>query len=128
MSELDIKKWLSNLTETVETKDLKKHMNLISEKIMVYGMPGGKILNYSDWQKRRRNEFKRGLLKSLTYDKLDIKNFGLRRLIFRIEEVMDSTNGDLVIINKEVILEHEQDDQWRAVEETIINWKYVKAK
>ena len=126
MSELDIKKWLSNITETVKSKDLDKHMALISENIMVYGMPSGKTLNYADWYKRRESEFKRNLIKNLTYDDLQIKNFGLRRLIFTVQEIMDGTNGDMAIINKQIVLEQEQDEQWRAVEETIKNWKFVK--
>ena len=128
MSELDIRKWLSNITETVKTKDLQKHMDLISENVMVYGMPSGKTLDYSDWKKRRESEFKRDLIKDLTYDNLQIKNFGLRRLIFTIQEVMNGKNDDMAIINKQVVLEQEQDDQWRVVEETIKNWKFLKAE
>ena len=127
MSELDIRKWLSNITETVKTKDLQKHMDLISENVMVYGMPSGKTLDYSDWKKRRESEFKRDLIKDLTYENLQITNFGLRRLIFTIQEMMSGTNGDIAIINKQVILEQDQDDQWRAVEETIKDWKFLKA-
>lgn len=127
MSELDIRKWLSNITETVKSKDLHKHMDLISENVMVYGMPSGKTLGYSGWKKRRESEFKRGLIKDLSYDNLQIKNFGLRRLIFSIQEVMNGTNGDIAIINKQVVLEQEQDNHWRVVEETIKNWKFLKA-
>ncbi len=128
MSELDIRKWLSNITETVKAKDLKKHMELVSENVMVYGMPSGKTLNYADWHKRRKSEFQRDLIKDLVYDKLKVKNYGLRRLIFDIEEVMDGNNGDLAIINKQVVLEQKQDEQWRVVEETIKNWKFLKGR
>jgi len=41
---------------------------------------------------------------------------------------MDCANGDMDIINKKVILEQEQDEQWRVVEETIKNWKFLKAR
>ena len=128
MSELDIRKWLSNITETAKAKDLKQHMDLVSEKVAVYGMPSGKTLNYADWQNRRQSEFKRGLIKGLAYNNLKIKTFGLRRLIFDIEEIMDGTNGDLAIINKQVVLEEEQDNKWRVVEETIKNWKFIKGR
>jgi len=126
MSELDIRKWLSNIAETVASKDLDKHMDLISENVMVYGMPSGKILNYADWRKRRESEFKRNLIKNLAYENLQIKNFGLRRLIFTIQEIIDGTNADMAIINKQVILEQEQDEKWRVVEETIKDWKFLK--
>jgi len=128
MSELDIRKWLSNITETVKTKDLPKHMELVSENVVIYGMPNGKTLNYADWYNRRKSEFERNILKGLAYNNLKIKNFGLRRLIFDIEEIMDGNNGDMAIINKQVILEQEQDEQWRVVEETIKNWKFLKSR
>ena len=127
MSELDIRKWLSNITDTVKTKDLDRHMDLVSENVMVYGMPSGKTLSHADWRKRRESEFKRGLIKELNYDKLQVKNYGLRRLIFSIQEIMDGSSGDLAIINKQIVLEQEEDDQWRVVEETIKDWKYLKA-
>lgn len=128
MSELDIRKWLSNLSETVSTKDLEQHMDLVSENVAVYGMPSGKTLSYADWYSRRKSEFQRDLLKSLAYNKLKIKTISLRRLIFDIEEIMDGTNGDMAIINKQIILEQEQDDKWRVVEEAIMDWKFIKGR
>ena len=128
MSELDIQKWLSNITETVKARDLHKHMSLVSENVVIYGMPKGNTLNYADWYNRRKSEFERGVLKDLTYHNLQIRNFGLRRLIFDIEEIMDGANGDMAVINKQVILEQEQDEQWRVVEETIKDWKFLKAR
>ncbi|MCW8900231.1 MAG: hypothetical protein OQK75_03870 [Gammaproteobacteria bacterium] len=128
MSENDIRKWLSHITETVKARDLNQHMNLVSENVAVYGMPSGKTLSYADWRSRRKSEFQRGLLKSLAYNNLKIKTIGLRRLIFDIEEIMDGTNGDMAIINKQVILEQDMDDAWRVVEETIKNWKFIKGR
>lgn len=128
MSELDIRKWLSNITETVSSKDLNQHMDLVSENVVIYGMPSGNTLNYADWYNRRRTEFQRNLLKSLVYNKLQIRNIGLRRLIFDIEEIMEGSNGDMAIINKTVILEQDVDYAWRVVEETIKNWKFLKGR
>lgn len=128
MSELDIKKWLSNITETVKNKDLEKHMELVAKNVAIYGSPSGKTLNYNDWKKRRASEFKRDLIKDIKYDNLKVKNFGLRRMIFDIEEIMDGTSGDLAIINKQIVLEQAEDEQWRVVEETIKNWNYVKGR
>lgn len=125
MSELDIQKWLSDLSETVKSHDIEKHMDLISENITTYGMPNGEKLTYSGWQKRRKNELESGLLKNLRYDKLVIKNIGLRRLKFNIEETLDGIHGEHAIIHKEVLLEQEQDAKWRMVEETILDWNFV---
>ena len=126
MSELDIRKWLSNIEKTIESKDLDQHMDLVSKNVMVYGIPSGQTLNYADWRERRINEFEQNLTKDLTHNNLQIKNIGLRRLIFTIEETIDGVNTDMAIVNKQVILELEQDEQWRVVEETIKDWKFLK--
>ncbi|MDH5660619.1 MAG: hypothetical protein OEY65_06445 [Gammaproteobacteria bacterium] len=126
MSENDIRKWLSNITETVKNKDLDNHMALISENVMVYGLPNGKTLSYADWEIRRKNEFQRNLIKEIAYNNLKIKNIGLRRLIFDIDEIIDGTSGDFAFIQKQIILEEEQDSKWRVVEEKIKNWKFLK--
>lgn len=128
MSEVDIRQWLTRVTETVKAKDLEKHMDLVSENVVVYGLPSGKTLNYADWRNRRQSEFKRGLIKNLSYEKMSIKNIGLRRLTFRIEEIMDGMNGDMCIVKKEVILEQEADKKWRVVEENIKDWTFLKGK
>ena len=126
MSELDIRKWLSNISESVNHKDLERHMDLVSENVAIYGMPSGQTLSYADWYARRKSEFRRNILKSLTYNNLKIKTIGLRRLIFDVEEVMEGSNGDIAIINKQIILEQDLDEAWRVVEETIKNWKFLK--
>ena len=128
MSEQDIQKWLSNLTETARSHKFEKHMDLISENIATYGMPSGETLDYSGWQMRRKNELQSGLLKNLSYDKLQIKNIGLQRLKFNIEETLDGINGEHVVIHKDIILEYEPDKQWRMVEETIKDWKYLNSE
>jgi len=125
MSKLNIEKWLSDLSETAKNHDFKKHMDLISKNISTYGMPNGKTLDYEGWQTRRKNELRSGLLKNLRYDKLYIKNIGLSRLTFKVEEIMDSLNGDHIVIHKNVILEQENDNKWRMVEENIKDWKVL---
>lgn len=128
MSELDIKKWLKSVSDSVEKQDLDAHMNLVSENVAVYGMPSGQTIHYQDWKKRRKSEFKRDMLKSLSYNELKIKTIALKRLIFNINEMMESKEGDIVIINKDVVLEQEADQAWRVIEETVNNWQHMKTK
>ena len=101
-------------------------MGLVSKKVLVYGIPDQESLGYYDWKKRRRNEFNRNSLASLTYNNLSIKTIGLRRLGFQVTEIMQATNGQRIQIDKEIILEQEKDNQWRVVEETIKHWHRLK--
>ena len=125
MSQQVILNWLDRLSDSVKKRDLDGHMGLVSKKVLVYGVPDQESLGYYDWKRRRRNEFYKNRLASLTYSELTIKTITLQRLGFQITEVMQATTGQKVQIEKEIILEHESDNEWRVVEETITNWHRI---
>ena len=123
MSQQIIEKWLEEMSASVEQHDLTAHMNLISLHVHVYGLPSGRVINYQQWKKRRQNEFGSKQLLALEYTLLKIKTIALRRLIFQVNENMQDINHVCITINKDIILELEQDNCWRVVEEKIHNWK-----
>ena len=125
MSQQVILNWLDRLSDSVKKRDLDAHMGLVSKKVLVYGVPDQESLGYYDWKRRRRNEFYKNRLASLSYSELTIKTITLQRLGFQITEVMQATTGQKVQIEKEIVLEHESDNEWRVVEETITNWHRI---
>jgi len=126
MSQELILNWLKRVSESVENRDLETHMGLISKKVRVYGIPNQASLGYQDWYRRRRNEFSNNRLASLSYKNLNIKTISLRRLGFQITEIMQATNGQEIQIKKDILLEQEDDNVWRVVEETIHQWQHIK--
>lgn len=125
MSQELILNWLDRMSESVKQRDLDAHMELVSKKVLVYGIPNRETLGYNDWKQRRRNEFTRQRLASLTYSNLNIKTITLRRLGFEVTEIMQATTGQRVQLEKEILLEQEADNAWRVVEETIKNWHRI---
>jgi len=115
--------WLQALSDSVKDQDINAHMRLISKNVCVYGIPGMDTLNYKQWLYRRHNEFLHKRLLSINYKLIRIKNDQQRRLGFEVEEQMLSTNGQVVIISKDILLEREQDENWRVVEENINSWQ-----
>ncbi len=128
MSQTIIGNWLEQLTRSVEKRDLDAHMRLVSERVQVYGLPGGQIINYNQWKKRRYTEFSQAQLLALGYRLLNIRTITSRRLAFHVEETMQACNGMCVFIDKDIILELETDEQWRVVEENIHHWKLEQVK
>ena len=128
MPQTIIGNWLEQLTRSVETRDLAAHMALVSQRVQVYGLPGGQIVDYSQWKKRRYTEFSQAQLLALSYQLLNIKTITSRRLGFHVEETMQACNGMCIFIDKDIILEREADDHWRVVEERIHHWKLEQAK
>ena len=119
------REWLKSMSKTVIDHDLDAHMALISKKVRVYGIPGRTIIYFRDWRVRRRNEFEKGLLTQLVYTGLKMKTSTALRVIFEIEENMHAKNCDVFYIDKDIILEKEEDGRWRVVEETINYWSKV---
>ncbi len=115
--------WLNAISESVKNKDINDHMRLVSKNVRVYGIPDIKSLNYQQWLYRRHNEFLHDRLLSLKYKLIRIKKDQQRRLGFEVEEQMMSTDGKVVIINKDILLEREEDENWRVVEEKIHHWQ-----
>ena len=123
MSQTIIEQWLENISNSVSSLDLEAHMALVSDKVHVYGLPSGKVVNYQQWKRRRHNEFKSKQLCGLAYTLLNVKTMTLRRLVFSVEENMQASNGRSFKVKKDIILELEDDNCWRVVEEKIHHWK-----
>ena len=116
--------WCNKMSRSVTRRDLREHMSQISHKLRIYGVPGYKYLSFYDWEKRRRHEFKHDHLLTLTYKLIKIKSSAARRIIFHSEETMHGHSGQVIILNKEIILELASDGKnWQSVEETVQNWK-----
>lgn len=115
--------WINALSDSVQNKDINAHMRLVSKNVQVYGIPNMDTLNYQQWLYRRHNEFLNNKLLSLNYKIIRIKNDQLRRLGFEVEEQMIATDGNAVIISKDILLEREEDENWRVVEEKIHSWQ-----
>lgn len=123
MSQELIINWLGRLSDSVANRDLNAHMALVSKKVTVYGVPKHHRIDYTGWKRRRRNELTSEKLASLSYSNLTIKTITLKRLGFEIIETMQAASGRRIIIEKDVMLEQEEDNEWRVVEEKIRSWK-----
>lgn len=124
-----IQRWLDDMSISVATRDLGAHMALVSPNVRVYGLPGkNDSIGYADWERRRRHELSSGLLSRLDYESVRIKTIALRRLVFSVTEYMHAQTGAVVEIEKNIVLEHEDDRCWRVVEEVIGQWKKHRAE
>lgn len=122
-----IYQWLDNMSQSVATQDLEKHMSLVSPHVRVYGVPGHETIDYDGWRQRRKNEFEHDLLARLSYKVVRIKTQALRRVAFEVEETLSARNGKAVVLNKDIMLELEPDEQWRVVEEKVRDWEVLES-
>jgi hypothetical protein len=125
-SERIVQSWFLALARTVQEKDLDSHMSLVSQRIKVYGMPSKGVIDYKEWKKRRRYEFENNELLSISHNGLRIISTTPRRINFNTTQVMLGKDGKMVELDKNIILEKEQDDNWRVVEENVNKWQVKK--
>lgn len=121
-----IYKWQEQMSKTIAERDLPNHMELISKKIEVFGNPSKEHINYAGWYKRRKNEFEKQSVVCVSYANTRIKTITQRRIIFNVNESIAGTDGRIITLNQDVILEREDDDKWRLVEQNIRSWKHYK--
>lgn len=121
-----IYQWQEVMAQTIADRDLSNHMELISKKVEVFGNPSKEHINYTGWYKRRKNEFEKQTVICISYANTRIKTITQRRIIFNVNESIVGTDGRIITLNQDIILEREDDDQWRLVEQTIRSWKHYK--
>ena len=115
--------WCLGMTDSVKHADLNQHMNFVSKRVKVYGVPSKDVIDYRDWKARRKYEFSNGETLSLNYQKIRLISSTQRRIRFSTSETTLAKNGKMLILNKNIILEHEDDDVWRVVEENVTDWQ-----
>lgn len=114
-----VKQWLDDVSFSAATWNLDAHMQLVSRKVEVTGIPRIGRIDYDGWKQRRQNEFDKKLLRSLTYQVHKILSASDDHLRFAVEETMRGNNGKTLVIDKEVTLGKEDDGKWRVLQERV---------
>ena len=112
--------FLAAMADTANRLDLDAHMNLISKDVSVYGVPDFEVITYEDWLNQCQHEFKNKLLKKVSYEGLNILAETTERVMFKSVETVEGSDGSTNTSGIEFIIQKEDDDQWRVVQERIL--------
>jgi len=113
--------WLAASARTANAKDFDAHMDLISRKVQVFGIPGIEVIGYDDWAKQCQHEFAAGVLKNVSYDGMKVQVMTPGRVMFKTVETVEASDGTINAQGVEIILEKETDGKWRVVQERILS-------
>ena len=113
--------WLSKVTETVQHRDHAAHMDLISKKIHLIGVPGFDSIGYDDWAKQTRHEFENNLVNDIRYQGLKIRAATATRIMFSTYETVSANDGTQNQQGIECLLEKEDDDAWRLSQQRVMD-------
>jgi len=120
MSETIAKNWLENASITAANKDHVAHMNLISRKVSLQGVPGYENIGYEDWAAQTKHEFENNVLKSVSYKGFKPLTSTLTHIMFKTFETVEANDGTINAQGIEILLEKEEDGKWRLVQERIL--------
>jgi hypothetical protein len=120
MSEDIAKQWLADAATTANNKNYSAHMDLISKRVSLTGVPGFESIGYDDWAAQCRHEFENNVLKSVRYDGLKLAASTDSQVMFKTYETVEATDGTVNAQGIEVLLEKEDDERWRLVQERVL--------
>ncbi len=112
--------FLAVMAETANNLDFEAHMNLISKTVSVYGVPDFEVVTYDDWHRQCKHEFENKVLKRVSYNGLNILEETPERVMFKSLETVEGTDGSLNTSGVEIIIQKEDDGQWRVVQERVL--------
>jgi hypothetical protein len=120
MSQMIAEQWLLDAVRTANAKDHAAHMDLISKRISLQGVPGFESIGYDDWSRQTQHEFENNLLKSVRYDGFKLVADTTIRVMFKTFETVEASDGTVNAQGVEMLLEKEEDGKWRLVQERIL--------
>jgi len=119
------KSWMDNIVKTAAKRQYQQHMELISKKVNITGIPDFENIGYDDWAKQCKHEFDNNIIKSISYQGFKLQAHTDSRIMFKTYEAVEATDGSISAQGIEVLLENEQ-NIWRVVQERILPPDEVK--
>lgn len=123
IAEHTIMAWCMGMSDSIKNADLDRHMGYVSRRVKVYGIPSKEVIEYRDWKARRKHEFENDDILALNYQMVRLISSTQRRIRFATTETTVVKNGKMLVLNKNIILEREDDGIWRVVEERVNDWQ-----
>jgi ketosteroid isomerase-like protein len=112
--------FLTAMAETANSLDFEAHMNLISKEVSVFGVPGFEVITYEDWFNQCQHEFEDKILKRVSYQGMEVLTETEDKVMFKSQETVEGTDGNVNSYTIEFIIQREDDGQWRVLRERIL--------
>ena len=114
------RQWLEDSARTASAHDFDSHMDLISKKVTVRGVPNVELVEYDAWAKQCRDEFSSKLIEQVSYRGFKFIVASNERIMFKTVETIKTNEGKSTENGLEVVLEKEDDGKWRVRQERIL--------
>ncbi|WP_018953861.1 hypothetical protein [Thioalkalivibrio sulfidiphilus] len=112
--------WIDAVERTARALDHPAHMDLVSKRVRVLGIPGFEAIGYDDWFRQCEHEFKDRVLKDVSYTGLRMRAATDRQIMFQTVERVEANDGTVIRRALEVVLDKESDGKWRVLQQRIM--------
>jgi len=116
-----VTRWLEQVVRTASDYDHAAHMNLISKRVRLTGIPGFEALGYSDWFAQCEHEFGEKIVSRIRYGEPVIAAQNDYQVMFRVFETVEASDGKVNAQGVEILIEREEDGQWRLLQERVLS-------
>ena len=117
---MNAQQFLDRMAATANALDLEAHMDLISKEVSVFGVPGFDVIGYDDWFNQCKHEFEHGLLKRVSYKRLNVLAETPDKIMFKSLETVEGSDGKANVSGIEFIIQKEADGIWRVSQERVL--------
>ena len=112
--------WLKHAADSAGQRDLPGHMDKISKRISVQGVPGFDNIDYDIWYEQCKHQFENAMIKSISYKGFNLISSAETQIVFSVFEMVVGADGTLNEQIVEMSLEKEDDNNWRLVKERVL--------
>ena len=120
MSKQWAQQWLAQSASTANALNLAAHMNLISKRVALTGVPGFETIGYDNWHAQCEHEFSNKLLQRVHYQGFKLIVETDDRVMFKTYETVEGADGTINAQGVEMLLEKEADGVWRLIQERVL--------
>ena len=112
---------LQEMARSANEKNYSAHMDLISQEVSVFGIPGFDVIGYEDWARQCQHEFQNNILKSVSYGPMKVVAHAPGRVMFKTIETIEATDGTVNTMAVEIVIDKETDGKWRVTQERVLS-------
>ena len=120
MTKQNAQQWLEQSASTANALNLAAHMNLISKRVALTGIPGYATIGYAEWYAQCEDEFSNKVLLRVHYQGFKLIVETDTRVMFKTYETVEGTDGTINAQGVEMLLEKEADGVWRLIQERVL--------
>lgn len=113
--------WLREFAASANAYDHARHMDMISPKVQLFGVPGFDVIGFEDWSRQCKEEFAERAVAEVRFEGLDVVAMTPLKIMFKTREFLTLADGSVIEHPVEMLIEKDADGNWRLTQERVLS-------